>query len=420
MYVIIIKKEPTIERFTGIIGIIVILLLAYILSNNKKLINYKQAALGLTLQALTGIFILKTSIGKKLFEFLASGITALLELSREGGGFVFGALVKEELLSNAFGKGNGFIFAFQIASTIIFICALVSALYYFGILQWITKQFAFIFNKLLGVSGAEALANTSVVLVGQVESAIVIQPYLPKMTKSELLTIMTGGMACISGSLMAIYSSLGIRPEFLLAASFMAAPGSFVLSKIMYPEDSIPETKDSVNVDFKSKDKSLIEAILDGAYSGAKISVGVIAMLIAFISLIAMIDKIIGLIVHGLSLKIILGYMFMPLVYILGVPQQDILQVGQLLGTKISLNEFIAYLDLTKLISEGILTQKSIIISSFILCGFANFGSIAIQVGGLSQMAPERKSDLAALGLKAMLCGALTSLISGCIAGILV
>lgn len=389
------------------------------LSNNKKLINFKQAALGLIIQVATGIFILKTPIGKIIFEFLAKGITSILELSREGGKFVFGALSKEEILNSAFGPGNSFIFAFQIAPTIIFVCALVSGLYYFGILQWVTKQFAVIFNKLLGVSGAEALANTSVVIVGQVESAIVIQPYLLKMTKSELLTIMAGGMACISGSLMAIYSSLGIKPEFLLAASFMAAPGSFVLSKIIYPEDSEPITKNTVNVDFKAKDKSLIEAILDGAYSGAKISVGVIAMLIAFISIVAMLDKIL-LLIHLPKLKTILGYVFMPLVFTLGVPKNDVLTVAQLLGTKISLNEFIAYLDLVHISSLGILSEKSILIASFILCGFANFGSIAIQVGGLAQMAPERKSDLAELGLKAMLCGALTSCISGCIAGILI
>lgn len=239
------------------------------------------------------------------------------------------------------------------------------------------------------------------------------------MTKSELLTIMAGGMACISGSLMAIYSSLGIRPEFLLAASFMAAPGSFVLSKIIYPEDGEPETKNSVNVDFKAKDKSLIEAVLDGAYSGAKISVGVIAMLIAFISIVAMIDRIL-ILIHLPTLKTVLGYIFTPLVFTLGVPNKDVLVVAQLLGTKISLNEFIAYLDLVQISSVGGLSEKSILIASFILCGFANFGSIAIQVGGLAQMAPERKSDLAELGLKAMLCGALTSCISGCIAGILI
>ncbi len=395
-------------------------MIAYLLSNNKSRINFKQIAFGLILQFSTGLFILKTDIGKKVFEILAKGITTILELSREGGGFVFGALSKQEILNSSFGNGNGFIFAFQIAPTIIFVCALVAGLYYFGILQFVIKIFASIFNKLLGVSGAEALANTSVVIVGQVESAIVIQPYLSRMTKSELLTIMAGGMACISGSLMAIYSSLGIKPEFLLAASFMSAPGSFVISKIIYPETESPLTKDTINIEHKSKDKSLIEAILDGAFSGAKISVGVIAMLIAFISLISMLDKIIGLITNGLSLKILLGYLFTPIVYILGIPTQDLTKVAQLLGTKISLNEFIAYLDLVKLMSEDSLTQKSIVISSFMLCGFANFGSIAIQVGGLSQMAPERKSDLAELGLKAMLCGALTSLISGCIAGLLI
>lgn len=406
-------------KYTGIIGILTIIFIAFLFSNNKKLINYKLVFWGLLLQTLTGVFILKTSLGKKLFELLAYGITAILELSREGGRFVFGALAKQDLLQASFGKTNGFIFAAQIIPTIIFICALVSILYYFGILQNIIKIFAWIFNKLLGVSGAEALANTSVAILGQVESAIVVQPYLPKMTKSELLTIMTGGMACISGSLMAIYSSLGIKTEYLLAASFMAIPGSFVLSKMFYPEDGEPVTKNTVKIDFNPKEKSLLEAILDGAYSGAKISIGVIAMLIAFISLVAMVDKILYLYNHNLSLKTILGFVFSPIVYLLGVPKEDIAKVAQLIGTKISLNEFIAYIDLTKLISTHSLSQKSIAIASFVLCGFANFGSIAIQVGGLSQMAPERKSDLASLGFKSMICGALTSCVSACIVGIL-
>jgi len=407
------------NNYIGIIGILFIFLISYLFSNNKKLINFKLVVFGTFLQALTGFFILKVSVGKKLFEFLARGVTTILELSREGGKFVFGVLGNEDSLSKVFGQNNSFIFIIQIVPTIIFICALVSVLYYFGILQAIVKIFAWFFNKFLGVSGAEALANSSVAILGQVESAIVIQPYLSKLTKSELLTIMTGGMACISGSLLAIYSGLGIKTEYLLAASFMAIPGSFVISKIFYPEDSIPVTKDTVKIEYNPKEKSLVEAILDGTMSGAKISIGVIAMLIAFISLVAMVDKMLFTINHDLSLKIILGWMFTPLIYLLGIPKEDISEVAQLLGTKISLNEFIAYLDLVKLTSTHSLSAKSIAISTFILCGFANFSSIAIQVGGLSQMAPDRKSDLAKLGFKALVCGALTSCVSGCIVGIL-
>ncbi len=408
------------SKYIGIIGIVFILLTGFVFSKNRKLINYRLVFIGLFLQILTGIFILKVPIGKSLFEFLAKGITTILKLSQVGGGFVFGFLAKEEILSKTIGKESSFIFAIQIVPTIIFVCALVSILYYLGILQRIIKLFAWFFNKLLGVSGAEALANTSVVLVGQVESAIVIQPYLPKLTKSEILTIMTGGMACISGSLMAIYSSLGVKTEYLLAASFMAAPGSFIMSKLFYPEDGKPVTRDTVKLDFKTKEKNLVEAILDGAFSGAKISMGVIAMLIAFISLVAMVDKILFTISAALSLKVILGWIFTPLIYLLGVPKEDVSVIAQLLGTKISLNEFIAYLDLAKLISENTLAPKSIAIATFILCGFANFSSIAIQVGGLTQMAPERKSDLAELGFTAMVCGALASCISGCIVGILI
>lgn len=407
------------NNYIGIIGILFIFFISYLFSNNRRLINFKLVVFGTFLQALTGFFILKVPIGKKLFEFLARGVTTILELSREGGKFVFGVLGNEDSLSKVFGQNNSFIFVIQIVPTIIFICALVSVLYYFGILQAIIKVFAWFFNKFLGVSGAEALANSSVAILGQVESAIVIQPYLSKLTKSELLTIMTGGMACISGSLLAIYSGLGIKTEYLLAASFMAIPGSFVISKIFYPEDSIPVTKDTVKIEYNPKEKSLVEAILDGTMSGAKISIGVIAMLIAFISLVAMIDKMLFTINHDLSLKMILGWMFTPLIYLLGISKEDIPKVAQLLGTKISLNEFIAYLDLVKLTSAHSLSAKSIAISTFILCGFANFSSIAIQVGGLAQMAPDRKSDLAELGFKALVCGALTSCVSGCIVGIL-
>ena len=409
-----------INKYIGILGIVAILLISYLFSNNKRIINLKLVFIGLLFQLLTGVFILKFPPGKYLFELLAKGVTTILELSREGGRFVFGILANESLLSQHFGKEFGFIFIIQIVPTIIFVCALVSTLYYFGILQVIIKVFAWIFNKSLGVSGAEALANTSVAIVGQVESAIVVQPYLSKMTRSELLTVMTGGMACISGSLMAIYSSLGVQAEYLLAASFMAIPGSFVLSKIFYPEDGTPVTKNLVNINLSIKEKSLIEAILDGAFSGAKICVGVIAMLLAFISLVSMVDKLLFTLNHSLSLKMIFGYLFTPLIYLFGVPKDDISTVAQLLGTKISLNEFIAYIDLSKQITLNTLSSKSVLITTFLLCGFANFSSIAIQVGGLSQMAPDRKSDLASLGLKAMICGALTSCISGCIAGMLV
>lgn len=408
-------------KLTGVLGIFLIIFIGYFFSNNRRLIDFKLVTVGLLLQVITGIFILKVPLGKKIFEFIAKAVISILDFSQEGGKFVFGFLANQDMLSSHFGSEYAFIFAIQVFSILILVCSLVSVLYYFGILQVIIRTFAWFFSKLLGVSGAEALANSSVAIVGQVESAIVIQPYLSKLTKSELLTIMTGGMACISGSLFAIYSSLGINIEYLLAASFMAIPGSFVMSKIFYPEDSKPFTKDTVKIDYKPKENSLVEAILDGATNGAKISIGVFAMLIAFISLVALADKLLSLLSDTLSLKVILGWIFTPIVYLLGVPKEDITIVAQLLGTKISLNEFIAYLDLSKLQSTGLLTHaRSSAISTFILCGFANFGSIAIQVGGLSQMAPDRKSDLAQLGFKAMICGALVSCISGSIAGLLI
>lgn len=394
------------DKFIGFFGIVVILIVCYFLSNNKKIINYKLVITGLLIQALFGFFILKVPFGKTIFEFIAKIVTAILSISQEGTKFVFGALASEK----------SFIFAIQIPPTIIFVCALVSVLYYFGILQVINKYFALVFNKLLNVSGAEALANCIVPFVGQVQSAIVIQPYLSKLTKSEILTIMTGGMACISGAFIAVYSSFGIKIEYLLAGSFMSIPGSFVISKIVYPEDNKPLTKDTVNIEYEAREKNLIESILDGAYSGAKISVGVIAMLLAFISLVALIDRMFLCINPSLSLKTILGYLFTPLIYLLGVPREDINTVSSLFGTKIALNEFIAYLDMVKVT----LSLKGNAISTVLLCGFANFSSIAIQVGGLSQMAPERKSDFAECGFKAMIAGALVSCVSGAIVGMLV
>lgn len=390
----------------------VIIGIGFIFSNNKKLINFRLITIGLLLQFLTGVLILKVPIGKSLTELLAKCVSAILDISKEGGKFVFGFLTNE--------KEYGYIFATQIIPAIIFICALVSIFYYFGILQKIVQLFAWIFNKLLGVSGAEALANSACVIVGQVESAIVIQPYLSKLTKSELLTIMTGGMACISGALMLVYSTLGVKIEYLLAASFMAAPGSFVISKLFYPEDGKPVTKDTIKIDLKTKENSLIEAILDGAYGGARICVGIVAMLIAFISLVALVDKLLITFNTHLSLKIILGYIFSPIIYLIGIPKNEVMTVAQLFGTKLALNEFIAYLDLSKLITTHTLSAKSTAIASFLLCGFANFGSIGIQVGGLSQMAEDRKSDLAKLGFKAMICGALVSCISGCMVGLLI
>ncbi len=408
------------NNYIGIFGIIAILLISYLFSNNKKLINLRLVVTGLLLQFLTGVFILKVPAGKRLVEIIAKGVTAILEVSKEGGKFVFGCLADDKFLANSTNSTLNIIFAVQVIPTIIFVCALVSIFYYFGILQAIVKVFAWTFNKLMGVSGAEALANSLVIFVGQVESAIVIQPYLSKLTKSEILTIMTGGMACISGSLMAIYSGLGVKTEYLLAASFMAAPGSFLISKIFYPEDSKPATRDTIKIEYKAREKNLVEAILDGAFSGAKISIGIIAMLLAFISLVALIDKMLFIMNDKLSLKVILGYLFTPLIYLLGVPKDEVGIVASLFGTKISLNEFIAYLDLAKYLKVHTLSEKGLGIATFIICGFANFSSIAIQVGGLSQMAPERKSDLASLGFKAMVCGALVSCLSGCIVGLLI
>lgn len=425
------------DRYFGLIGIALILGLSFLLSNNKKAINYRLVITGLVIQALLAIFILKIPIGQTIFSHIGHFITRILDFSNKGADFVFGPLVNSNLLAPLFGPGNTFIFFFKIIPTIIFVSVLVSIAYHIGLMQRIVAVFAKGVHWLMGVSGSEALSNVGSAFVGQVEAQIMIKPYISGMTMSELLASMAGSMACIAGGVMAVYISMGVPAEYLIAASIMAAPGALVISKIVYPETEASETKGNVKLEIKKAHANLMDAISHGASDGMRISLNVIAMLLGFIALIAMVDaglgwmgrylyantsldlSMIGISLKELSLKEILGSVFSIFAYAMGVPSQDTHAVGSLMGTKLVINEFVAYSDLSPMIAAKALSHKSIVIVSFALCGFANFSSIAIQVGGIGELAPNRRADLAKLGFKALICGTFASYLSATIAGLL-
>jgi CNT family concentrative nucleoside transporter len=417
------------ERFTGLIGIALILLIAFALSNNRKAINYRVVLSGLTIQFSLALFILKTTIGQQLFAWLGHKIEKLLTLADKGGDFVFGPLVNSPLLADIFGPSSSFIFMFKIIPTIIFVAVLVSMAYHVGIMQIIVGFFARIMHFLMCVSGSEALSNVASAFVGQVEAQIMIKPYLKTMTMSELLASMSGSMACIAGGVMAVYIKMGVPAPYLLAASIMAAPGALVISKIVWPETEESPTKGELKLEIKKSHANLLDAISHGASDGLRVGLNVIAMLIGFIALVALVDLLLlklswlvnltGVGMPNLSLDFIFGNIFAVFAWAMGVPAAETATVGSLMGTKLVINEFVAYSKLAPMITGNLLGNKSVVIASFALCGFANFSSIAIQVGGIGELAPTRRSDLAKLGFKALICGTMASYLSASLAGIM-
>lgn len=421
------------ERFFGILGIVFIFALAFLMSNNRKAINYKTVTTGFILQVLLAIFIFKIPLGQKIFMGIGIFIQKVLQFANEGGRMVFGDLMSAKW-TELFG---GQIFAFQLISSIIFMMILVNILYYYGIMQRVVAFLGKAMNKLMSVSGAEALSNVASAFVGQIVAQIMIRPYLAKLTRSELLSSMAGSMACISVAILPIYAGMGIPAEYLLASSIMAAPGALALSKIIYPEVNIPETGQDIKVTYSKRRRThanVFDAISSGASEGLKVAVNVIAMILALVALVALIDWILGgigtLIVKylhintfigmdlaHLSLKMILGKIFAIFAFLMGVPIAEATTVGSLMGTKLVLNEMVAYVDLVNL--PQAISAKSFLIASFALCSFGNFGSIAIQLGGIGELAPNQRKNLARLGIRALISGTLTCYMSATIAGIL-
>jgi concentrative nucleoside transporter, CNT family len=437
----------------GVIGMVAIVAIAWALSNNKKAVKWDIVAKGLFIQFVLAVFILKGRVmeqwfaplgwPKAFFSWISGFFVAVIEYTTAGATFIFGDLAKGPGVEGSI----GFFFAFQVLPTIVFFASLTSLLYHYGILQWIVKMMAIGMQKVLGTSGAESLSVVANIFVGQTEAPLVVKPYIERMTHSELLAVMTGGMATIAGGVMAAYiQMLGdsyavtynipldqarlMFAEQLLGASLMAAPAALIIAKILVPEVDEPLTKGEVKMSIEKTDANGIDAAASGAADGLKLALNVGAMLLAFIALLAMGNAILTKVGEltmisqafpnfDLSIQSILGLIFSPVAFIIGVPLHDALNVGTLLGTKVVLTEFIAYLDLSTAVAAETLDPKTIVMATFALCGFANFSSIAIQIGGIGGLAPSRKSDLARFGLKAVLAGSLANLMTATIAGML-
>ena len=401
----------------GLIGMILLLGIAFILSNNRRKINYRIVGWGLSLQFIFGILILKTPLGKPLFGFFDKVITKLISFSDAGSDFLFKSLVPgvgyHEAMVN---------FAFRALPTIIFFSSLMTVLYHFGVIQFIVKWISRIMQKSMGTSGSETLSVAANIFVGQTEAPLMIRPFIRNMTQSELMAVMTGGFATVAGGVLALYviwlkDIPGIAGH-LLAASVMSAPAAMVVAKIIYPETDLSETSGDLNIIIEKPDSNTMEALGRGATEGLKLAANVAAMLVAFVALIAMVNYLLTF--ADTSIQGILGFIFQPLAWAMGIPWEEAQMVGVLMGEKITLTELIAYSDLRDLRLEHAISDRTAIIASYALCGFANFASIGIQLGGIGGIAPERRKDLASLALKAMLGGALASWMTASIAGILI
>jgi concentrative nucleoside transporter, CNT family len=405
-------------RLTGILGLLTMLGLAFIFSTNRRAIRMKTVVWGLGLQFFFAVFVLKIEFGRKAFQMAGDAVTKLLGYAYAGSHFVFGDLAKP-------GSQLGY-FAFGVLPTVIFVCALFAILYHIGVMQIIIRIFAWVMTRVMGASGAESLNIAASIFMGQTEAPVTIRPFLPELTRSELMTVMTSGMAHVSGGIMAAYISFGIDPKFLLSAVIMTAPGTLLMAKMLVPETEKAKTAGIVVMSEVEKDaeqkENLLGAIARGTSDGLHMALNIGAMLIAFLALVALADGILGGIHHWIfwfpaSLESILGAMFAPIAWVIGIPWHDCTNIGNLLGTRMVLNELVAYSMLGP--QRAALAPRSFTIATFALCGFANFSSIGIQIGGIGALAPNKRGELARLGFRAMLAGTMANLMSASIAGML-
>lgn len=412
-------NAPKVQSLTGLC---VLLAIAFAWSSDRSAIDRKTVAWGLGLQIVIALVVLRTTPGREAFAAAGRGINWLLDFGSVGAAFVFGPLGNKEvwprIMTAALGEEGAqyaVLFAFQVLPTIIFIASLFAILYYLGVMQLVVRAFAVGMRWVMKASGAETLNVAASIFMGQTEAPLTIRPFLAKMTQSELMTVMTSGMAHISGGIMAAYVLFGIEAQHLLTAVIMTAPGTLMMAKMFVPETQVPETMGTVALETERTDVNIIDAAGRGTSEGLMLALNVGAMLISFLALIALVNAILGL--AGLSLQQIFGYVFAPIAWSMGVPWQDASQVGNLLGTRMVLNEFVAYSQLGAL--KGTLDPRSFTIATFALCGFANFSSIGMQVGGIGALAPTRRSDLARLGFRAMMAGTLANFVTATIAGAL-
>ncbi|MEJ2766347.1 NupC/NupG family nucleoside CNT transporter [Photobacterium sp. MCCC 1A19761] len=399
------------QLLISLAGILVLVACACALSENRKAINWRTVGGALLLQAGFAALVLYMPVGQMMLGAMSSGVASVLGFADEGIQFLFGDLAN-----------SGFIFAVRVLPLVIFISALISLLYYLGVMQWVIKVIGGGIQKVLGTSRAESLVATGNIFLSQGESPLLVKPFLSRMTRSELFAVMTGGMASVAGSVLGGYAGLGVDLKYLIAASFMAAPGSLLMAKILVPEQGTPT--EQTDIEMASSDHSnAIDALASGAMNGMRVAVAIGTMLIAFISVIAMANAGLEMVgewfgMQNLTMQSILGYLFSPLAFIIGVPATEMLQAGAFIGQKLILNEFVAFLDFVNI--KETLSQNSQVIITFALCGFANIGSIAIQLGSIGVMAPDRRSDVAGLGFKAVLAATLANLMSAALAGIFV
>ncbi|PCI53833.1 MAG: NupC/NupG family nucleoside CNT transporter [Gammaproteobacteria bacterium] len=405
--------------FRGLLGIGVLLAIAVLFSKNRQAINFRTVGWAFFLQISLGAFVLYTPIGKDVLASISGGVQQIINSANVGIAFLFGGLGTDAMFAN----GVGFVFAIRVLPVIIFFSSLIAVLYYLGVMQWVVKVIGGALQKLLGTSKPESLSATANIFVGQTEAPLVIRPYIANMTQSELFAIMVGGLASVAGSILAGYAGLGIDLKYLIAASFMAAPGGLLMAKIILPETEHEKIaqENLITEDIGEQPSNVIDAAASGAASGLKLAVNVGAMLLAFIALIALLNTLVGGTANlfgfeNVTIERILGYLFAPIAYIIGVPSSEMLQAGSFIGQKIVVNEFFAYVNFVEI--KDSLSASTQAIITFALCGFANLSSIAILLGGIGSMAPNRRHDIAKLGMKAMIAATLANLMSAAIAGV--
>lgn len=405
-------------RLVSLAGVFAILLLCVLLSKNRKAISWRLVGTGLLLQALLGLVFLYWDAGNAALRGFGDGVKQFLDVSKQGGDFVFNVLSSYGAVDAAFpGENNGFIFAAQVLPTLIFFSSFMAVLYHLGVMQQVVRAMAVVMMRLMRLSGAESLSACANVFLGQTEAPLMVRPFLARATASELHAIMTGGFATIAGSVFALYVAYGIEPGFLMVASVMAVPAGLVCSKIMWPETGTPETLGSARTVKDRPHANVVEAAAAGAGDGLHLALNVAAMLIAFLGIVAVLNWGLGAISPELTIQSILSWVFYPIACVMGVRAEDVDALARLLGTKIVLTELVAYGDLAKMKAD--LAPRTVMIASFALCGFANVGSVAVQIGGLGAMAPERKSEIARLGFRTMLAGALATCMTASVAGVI-
>ena len=411
-------------KLISLLGIVSFLGLAWVMSSNRRQIPWRVVAWGMGLQLIIGLVVFRTPLGQGLFEAANVAIAKLNEFAGEGARLVFGVLAEKESMENVFGPGKGVIFVIVIPATIIFVSALSSLLYHWRVLPWVVTGIAWVMRRTMRTSGSETLATAANVFMGQTEAPLVVKPYLGGMTSSELMALMVGGMATIAGGVAAAYALMGISAGHLLTASILSAPGTLVIAKLMFPETAPSETADERCALPKSRSTNSIDALCQGASDGMRLSINVIAMLIAFIAVVHLANAILAWVISpmgwSVTIQEVVGWLNVPFAWRMSVPPEECVRVGSVLGERVVFNEFVAYLDLSNMMAgEGALSPRTSAIATYALCGFANFASVAIQIGGISTLVPERRADLAKLGLRAMGGGLLACYLTATVAGLL-